>query len=221
MTDTTTWSDIALGALLTYGPLALGLSLLLSGAGIPLPATILLVAAGAFSRQEMMQWQWTFLAGVLGVVLGDNVAYGMGRLAGTWTERRLGRNPAWQSTVEQFNKRGGWTIFLTRWLITPIGGLVSVIAGISHFGWHRFLLLDVAGDVMWVLLYWSIGWLLGSQWQAAGTFLSDFSGLILGVSLLVVALVIGVRTLLKRRNAQASPEEMEQVGAAEEAPQPL
>jgi membrane protein DedA with SNARE-associated domain len=206
LAEATTWSDYVLAALVTYGPLALGIALLLCGAGLPLPGSILLVAAGAFARQGMMVWHWAFLAALLGAVIGDNIAYGFGRLGGTWTETRFGNSGAWQSALDQFNRRGAWTIFLTRWLITPIGAIISMIAGISHFVWHRFLLLDVAGETMWVSIYWSIGWVLGSQWQAASTFLTDFSGLILGVSLLMVALVVGVRTLLKWRRDQDARE---------------
>jgi membrane protein DedA with SNARE-associated domain len=202
--EATSWSDVALGALLTYGPWALGLALLLCSAGAPVPGSILVVAAAAFARQEMMAWHWALAAAVIGVVLGDNLAYGIGRAGGAWTEKRFSGSSAWQSTVDQFNRRGAWTIFLTRWLITPIGSLVAIIAGISHFGWHRFFVLDVAGEVRWVAIYWSIGWILGSQWQAAATFLTDFSGLILGLSLLLVAVVVGVRWLLKQRRAQAA-----------------
>jgi membrane protein DedA with SNARE-associated domain len=198
------WSDLFLSALVTYGPWALALALVSSGAGIPIPGTLLLVAAGAFARQEMIDWRWAFGGGLLGVIIGDNIAYGMGRLGGAWAEARFGENGQWQAAVEQFDRRGGITIFLSRWLITPIGAAVSVIAGLSRFGWPRFLLIGAAGEFLWVLIYWMIGWSLSSQWQLAATFLTDFSGLLLGISLLLVAVVVGVRWLLLSRRTRAT-----------------
>lgn len=220
MTDATvvaevaSWSDIALSYLVTYGPLALGLALVLCSLGVPLPGTILLVAAGAFARQGMMVWYWVLPAALVGAVIGDNIAYAIGRTGGKWTERRFGHTGAWQQALDQFKRRGALTVFLTRWLITPIGAVVSMIAGISAYAWHRFLALDVAGEILWVSIYLSIGWALGSQWQAAATFLTDFSGLILGVSVLLVALVVGIRTLLRWRREGNEPDAEEESASA-------
>ncbi len=199
LTDASSWSDLALGALVTWGPLALALVLLLCGAGLPVPGTIVLVAAGAFARQGMMVWYWAYAAALVGVVIGDHIAYAVGWLGGGWVEERFGASAAWQSALDQLNQRAAWTIFLTRWLITPIGSVVAMIAGISRYPLHKFTALDVAGEFIWVTIYWTIGWVLGSQWQAAATLLTDFSGLILGVSLLLVAAVLGIRALIKGR----------------------
>lgn len=202
LSDASSWSDLALSALVTWGPLALALVTLLCGAGVPVPGSIVLVAAGAFARQDMLVWYTAFAAALVGAVVGDHIAYAVGWLGGGWAESRFGATAAWQSALDQVNQRAAWTVFLTRWLITPIGSVVAMIAGITRYPLHRFTPLDVAGEFIWVSIYWTIGWMLGSQWQTAATLLTDFSGLILGVSLLLVAAVLGVRALLRnRRNA--------------------
>ncbi|MGL4649739.1 MAG: DedA family protein, partial [Caldilineaceae bacterium] len=193
------WGAWALETVLAYGPWALALVMMLCSAGAPLPASVLVVAAGAFARQGLVPPVWTFAAALLGIVAGDNIAYAVGRLGGEWTEQRFGRSLKWQEALERFRQRGATTVFLTRWLFTAIGSVVAMIAGISRFGWGRFLLLGGAGKLLWVLIYWSIGWTLGSQWQVGAAFLTANSGLILAVSLLVVALVVGVRALRARR----------------------
>ena len=203
LTEASSWSDLALGALVTWGPLALALALLLCGTGLPVPGTIVLVAAGAFARQGMMVWYWAYAAALVGVVIGDHIAYAVGWLGGGWVEERFGASAAWQSALDQLNQRAAWTIFLTRWLITPIGAVVAMIAGIRRYPLHRFTALAVTGEFIWVTLYWTIGWVLGSQWQAAATLLTDFSGLILGVSLLLIAAVLGIRALLRSRRTVA------------------
>lgn len=211
MNDTTSISDLALAALITYGPLALALTLLLGAAGAPLPGSIVLLAAGAFARQDFIDWRFALVAGIIGVVLGDIVAYGIGRMGGVWAENRLAHMSVWQSATDEFARRGGWAIFLTRFLITPLGVAVSLIAGISAYPFQRFLLLDLAGEMLWVSLYGGIGFALGSQWQAASQLITDSSGLILGVTVLTAGIMLGVRLLWRRTDG----------GADEQAPQPL
>ncbi len=192
-------SDYALAALMSYGPLALALLLLSCAAGVPFPGSVVLVAAGAFARQGFITWQWALAAGVAGVVVGDSIAYGIGRLGGTWAERRFSTLGTWQSATDQFTRRGGWAVFLTRFLITPLGVPVNLIAGISGYPYHRFLLFDASGELLWVSLYGALGFALGSQWQAASDLLTDFSGLVLGLSALVLGIWLGVRALRRRR----------------------
>jgi membrane protein DedA with SNARE-associated domain len=192
-------SDFALAALMTYGPLALALTLLLGGAGVPLPGSLVLLAAGAFARQGFISWPNALAGGVAGVVLGDSVAYLIGRMGGAWAERRFSHLGGWQAATDQFARRGGWAIFLTRFLITPLGVAVSVIAGVSKYPFRRFLLLDIAGELLWVAGYGLVGYILGSQWQTASQLLSDFSGLILGVAILVAGAVL-VWRMLRRKN---------------------
>jgi membrane protein DedA with SNARE-associated domain len=143
----------------------------------------------------------TFAAAWGGIVLGDNLAYAAGRLGGEWTEQHFGRSLRWQEALARFRQRGATTVFLTRWLFTAIGSVVAMIAGISRFGWGRFLLVGAAGKLVWVLIYWSIGWALGSQWQAGVAVLSANSRLILLLSLGVIVLVVGGRAWLARRRA--------------------
>jgi membrane protein DedA with SNARE-associated domain len=198
VSDATSVSDLALAALITYGPLALALTLLLGATGVPFPGAILLMAAGAFARQSFIDWRFAWAAAILGVVLGDTVAYGIGRMGGVWAERRLARMGVWQKATDEFSRRGGWAIFLTRFLITPLGVAVSLIAGISAYPFQRFVLIDLSGELLWVSIYGGIGFALGSQWQAASQFVSDFSGLILGVVLLIVGIALAFRFLWRR-----------------------
>ena len=78
MTVLTEW---LLTALLNYGNLLLGVTLFLAAAGIPLPATVLLVAAGAFSQQGYLAWEGAALSAFAGAVAGDGCSYLIGRYA--------------------------------------------------------------------------------------------------------------------------------------------
>ncbi len=188
-------TDFFLTGLITYGPPMLGLALLLGGLGLPLPGTLFLLATGAFIRQGVMDWAATLGLGLFGVILGDSASYAMGRFAGDRVQRRFNRSTAWQTAQETFARRGGTAIYLTRFLLTPLAIPTNLIAGGSRYAFWRFLSYDVAGEVTWIAVYGGLGYLVGSQWELIGQFVSDFSGLLVGL----VALGAGVYLLVRRQ----------------------
>jgi membrane protein DedA with SNARE-associated domain len=57
-------------------------------------------------------------------------------------------------------------IFLSRWLITPAGPWVNLMSGASKYPWLRFVLWDVVGEVLWVVLYVYLGRVVAGEVQA-------------------------------------------------------
>ncbi|MCI0643390.1 MAG: VTT domain-containing protein [Chloroflexi bacterium] len=188
-------TDFLLTGMITYGAPALGLALLIGALGLPVPGTLFVIAAGAFARQGIIHWADSSGLGLLGAVLGDSASYAIGRFAKGWVERRFGQSAVWQKAQTTFGRRGGLAIYLTRFLLTALAVPVNLIAGGSGYPFWRFLLYDVAGEVTWIVLFGGLGYLFGSQWEAINQFISDFSGLLVGV----VAFGAGVYILLRRR----------------------
>ena len=188
-------TDFFLTGLITYGPPMLGLALLLAGLGLPLPATLFLLATGAFIRQGVMDWTTTLGLGLLGVIVGDSASYALGRFAGDRAQRRFNRSAIWKSAQDTFARRGGTAIYLTRFLLTPLAIPVNLIAGGSRYAFWRFLGYDVAGEVTWIVLYVGLGYVVGSQWELISQFVGDFSGLLVGLA----ALGAGVYLLARRQ----------------------
>ena len=91
--------------------------------------------------------------------------------------------------AEALAKRwGGPGIFLSRWLVTSLGPWINVTSGISEYPWHRFLLWDVLGEVLWVVLYLALGYAFSGSVQSIAEILGDLAWVILG---LIVATVLG------------------------------
>jgi len=189
-------TDFFLTGLITYGPPMLGLALLLAGLGLPLPATLFLLATGAFIRQGVMDWTTTLGLALLGVIIGDSASYALGRFAGGWAQRRFNRSTAWRSAQDAFAQRGGTAIYLTRFLLTPLAIPVNLIAGGSRYAFWRFLGYDAAGEVTWIALYVGLGYVVGSQWELISQFVGDFSGLLVGLA----ALGAGVYLWVQRKS---------------------
>jgi membrane-associated protein len=177
-------ADYLLTQIINYGAPLFGFILFLAALGFPLPASILLVAAGAFSQQGILNGFAIAIFGLLGVVAGDATSFGMGFYAKNWVSKRMEGSPSWRNAQKSFYARAGLAIYLTRFLITGLAVPTNLIAGGSGIQFRRFIIYDSLGELTWIVLYGGLGYLFGSQWELVGEFISNFGGLILGLVLL-------------------------------------
>lgn len=195
LSDLSNISDLFLSWFLVYGASMFALALFVGGLGVPVPGTLFVVAAGAFVRQEVLGMGDTLLFGLVGVVIGDTLSYGIGRMARVWLQKRFGESKTWQQAEATFQQRGGIAVYLSRWLLTPIAIPVNWVAGSSGYAASRFVLYDAAGELTWLLVFGGLGYAFGSQWEVISEFVSNFSGLLVGV----VVFGVGVYLLWKKR----------------------
>lgn len=195
-----TLADWLLNNLVTYGAPILVLVSYFGSLGIPFPITLVIMAAGAFTREGILDWRLTILACLTGAALADHSEYILGRLGQRWLKRRFERKAAWQEAMSTFNRQGGWAILLTRFWLTPLAPAINVIAG-SRYPYLRFLAIDLAGELLWVLLYGGLGYLFAAQWRQASQVMGQFTLL----SLVTVAAGMALYWRAKRRKTQHAP----------------
>ena len=179
-------TDAALSLLSAYGGPALFVVLLLGAVGLPLPSTVLLLATGVVAAEGDVD-RWAMAAwGTCGAVAGDQLGYALGRLAGTGIEERLGRHP---SLARNFGRArritvrwGGTGVFFTRWLLSPVGPAVNVVAGVAAYPWTRFAPLSLAGEALWVVLFMTLG-------AAAGRGVEELAAIAGNLSWFLIALL--------------------------------
>ncbi len=193
-------SEVFLTAMLTYGAPALGLALLAGALGIPLPGTLLLLAAGAFGRQGMLDLWIAAACGLAGVILGDSLSYGFGRFAKGPVERRFGRAAAWHKGQNLLQQRGGLAIFLTRFLLTALAIPVNLVAGSGGYPFWRFLAFDLSGELVWIILYIGLGYFVGSQFELLNSLISDFGGALIGLIIAIAGFYFFIRWQRAIRN---------------------
>ncbi|HMB22449.1 MAG: DedA family protein [Chloroflexota bacterium] len=196
-------SDFLLTQIINYGAPVLGAVVLIGALGVPLPATAIVIAAGAFSNQGFLPWHTTGLITLACVVAGDSLSYAMGYYAREPILRRFGASERWAQAESTFNRWGSMSVFLTRFLVTGIAVPVNLIAGTSNFQFRRFFLYDLFGEAIWVFGYGSLGYLFGTQWEVVSEFISNFGGLILGLVILIVGIVLAMRWLRIRQELPA------------------
>ena len=159
-----------LAALGLYGLPVFSILIFTTSLGIPLPATFALVAAGSFVQLGDMNLWWVLALGAVAAVIGDQAAYAIGRWGGHRLAERL---TGWFGGAKQLAKaenavnRWGWAgVFFSRWLVTPLSPWVNYTSGITGYPYRRFLLWDIAGEVLWVALYVVAGMKFSDRVQA-------------------------------------------------------
>jgi membrane protein DedA with SNARE-associated domain len=196
-------SDIISSFLLTqvinYGAPLFGLTLFLGAMGVPLPASLMVIAVGSFSQQGYFSMWPMALVGLLGAILGDALSFSMGNYGKNWVQKKISQSAAWNNAQTTFQRSAGPAIFLTRFLITALAVPTNLIAGGSGYKFQRFMLYDLAGETVWILLYGGLGYAFGSQWEAVSDFINSFGTLILGI------VILGVGVWLTRSWQTAKP----------------
>jgi membrane protein DedA with SNARE-associated domain len=195
-------SDYLLTLLINYGAPAFAILLFLGALGVPVGASVLVIAAGAFSQQGILEWPVTAILGLIGAVIGDAISFGIGFYAKDWVDQRFGHSPTWRSAEETFDKRAGLAIYLTRFLVTALAIPINLIAGGSGILFRRFILYDTLGEITWIALYGGLGYIFGSQWELVSDFISNFGGLLLGLVILGVGIWLWTRRLRRIENAK-------------------
>lgn len=188
-----------------YGLLVIFAATLLSCFALPMPSSLMMMAGGAFSASgDLVLWQ-VCAAALTGALIGDQTGYFLARHGGgdkLWARlRALPHSAKLMAQAEAFlHRRGGWAVYLTRWLFSPLGPYVNLIAGATRISWARFALADLAGEITWVTVYVTLGYVFGSHIEE----LSDTLGSVIGVLTAgMMTVLLGRALLLSRRRARS------------------
>lgn len=166
--------DAAPGALLAYGPVALALVLFAGCLGVPLPVTMLLLAAGALVREGLFDAALIYPL-VLIAVMGDCTSYLMGRYGGWLFRERLQGTPYWSRAEHALQRWGSAAILLTRFPLTPLASPTNLIAGGKSYAFQKFLLLCLIGDTLKITLFVGLGYLFAESWEALGASINNLT----------------------------------------------
>lgn len=204
--------------LLAYGYLLLFGWVLFEQLGIPLPATPVLLAAGALSAQRQLSLGLALAAAMLACLISDTAWFLIGRRHGQRMLNllcRLSLEPTTcvRRTQLQFVQRRRATLLFGKF-VPGLALLASPVAGQSGMGLGEFLLLDALGSLLW-----AGGLLAGGRWcgdvlrrnpDLLG-WVEQFSGALLLAAIVAFLMArVARRRLLLRRLVQSrvEPEEL-------------
>lgn len=165
-----------LDVLSRYGVPGLFALLFAAALGIPSPAALGGVAAGYLVRAGRADAIPLVLAGVIGLTAGHLLSYTLGRKGiGGWL-RRIERKSVFRKASEAFLRHKFRTLFLSRWLLTPLALPLNLLAGAESYPVPRFAAAVGLGNLAWIGLYGGVGYALGgtgdpaaaAKWLGAG-----------------------------------------------------
>jgi membrane protein DedA with SNARE-associated domain/rhodanese-related sulfurtransferase len=140
--------------LLTYGYLLLFSWVLVEQLGIPLPATPVLLAAGALSADGPFNFFLALALGVVAALIADSVWFLIGRRHGHHVLRllcKLSLEPTTcvRRTQDSFSRRRGVMLMFAKF-VPGLGILAPPVAGQNGMQPTRFLFFDGIGATLWV-----------------------------------------------------------------------
>jgi membrane protein DedA with SNARE-associated domain len=136
--------------------------LLAEAVGLPFPAAIALVAAGAAIASHALSAPIVLLAAMVALLLGDSAQFWLGRYMG-WSLLgflcRVSINPETciLRSAESFYKRGKMTLVIAKF-IPGINTMAAPLAGSMKMRFWQFLRLDFAGALLYSLAYLVLGY---------------------------------------------------------------
>ena len=188
--------------LTSYGLPVLFALMVLVSIGIPFPSSLTLVALGSFVAQGELDFWPVIVVGTAGAVAGDQIGYAIGHWGGRPLVERATRRFGGADKVaaaEAFSRKwAGPGVFFSRWLVGPLGPWINVTSGLSSYPWPRFLVLDIAGELLWLLIYVLLGRAFSDQVQAIADLLGNLAWVIVG---LLATAVIGWRLFRRTETA--------------------
>lgn len=137
--------------------------LLAEAIGLPFPAAIALVAAGAAVAAHTLWGPYVLLACITALMLGDTVQFWLGRYMG-WALLgflcRVSINPETciLRSAESFYKRGKITLVIAKF-IPGVNTMAAPLAGSMKMRFSQFLRLDFLGALTYSVTYLLLGYL--------------------------------------------------------------
>ncbi len=169
------------------------------------PSETSVIAAGVLAADGKLILWLVILSAALGAILGDNIAYWIGRTAGHrlilrfFGQKNHDRLMKMETTLAD---REGYLIIVGRFI--PGGRTaVTVGAGTFEFPWKRFIAYDVVAGFLWASYAALLGYFGGKTFED-----NPLKGLALAfvVAIGVTGTIEGVRWYRRQRAGSTEPE---------------
>lgn len=167
--------------------------------GFFLPGDSLLFATGFLIQAEILKLDihWAVAIIFLAAVLGDSVGYLFGQKVGPKVfnkpDARLFKQEYVQRAQEFYEKHGGKTIIIARF-IPIVRTFAPIVAGASSMSYRRFIAFNIIGGFLWAAGVTYAGYFLGTIFENAGinidTIILPIVALIIFISILPPAIHI-------------------------------
>lgn len=173
--------------------------------GFFLPGDSLLVTAGLFAARGELDIVLLNVLLIVAAIAGDATGYYIGAKAGqalyNRPQTRLFRRDHLLKTKEFYEKYGGITIVLARFM--PFARTFApVVAGVGEMTYRRFALFNIAGGVGWVTSMTLVGFYLGRSVPGIEKHIEYVIGIVIFLSILPLLIKYWQHRYKKRAEAR-------------------
>ena len=129
-----------------------------------LPGDSLLFAAGALAGAGSLSLGLLIVILFAAAFIGDNTNYFIGNFVGhkiVNAKRQLIKKEYLDRTHSFYEKHGGKTVIIARFM-PIIRTFAPFVAGLGSMTYRRFLLFCVAGNLLWIISFTTVGFLFGN-----------------------------------------------------------
>jgi len=184
-----------------FGYIGIALLIALENIFPPIPSEVILTFGGFMTTSSKMTAWGVIIASTVGSLLGAIILYFIGRLFTTEKMENL-LNGRWgqilhlkKSNINRagiwFKRYEKWAVFFCR-CIPVVRSLISIPAGIAKMSMWLFILLTIAGSIVWNTALVYLGVALGSSWGIIIGYMDSYTiitMIILGLLLLVLVII--------------------------------
>lgn len=191
----------------TYGYLGIAALICIENVFPPIPSEVVLLAAGFMTLGTSLAPVPVIIAATLGALAGAFVLYGLGRVlqkerlkllfAGKFGQV-LHLKPEFVDRADVwFEKYEYKAVFICR-CVPVLRSLISIPAGISRMPLGPFIVLTVAGSVLWNTLLVYMGVFMGDAWETCLPYFKRYEHIVI-VAVIVGAVGFGAWQLIKSK----------------------
>jgi membrane protein DedA with SNARE-associated domain len=171
--------------------------------GLPVPATPVLLAAGALAGQGKLTWTLALAASVFALVIADNFWFQVGRSRGAKVLRLLCRislepDSCVRRTEDVFQKYGTGALVLAKF-VPGLNLAAAPVMGLSGLTRRRFLMYDTFGALLWAGTFLGVGYVFTNQLERAALYAFRLGGWLL----LIICAGLAVFVVLKWRQRRS------------------
>jgi membrane protein DedA with SNARE-associated domain/rhodanese-related sulfurtransferase len=156
--------------LAAHGYAILFATVFLEAVGLPVPAALALLIAGAASASGSLQGSYAVLGALAVMLAGDTLMFLVGRYTGWWLLGilcRISLNPesCILRSADSFYRRGRKLLVIAKF-IPGINTMAPPLAGCMNMRLLQFIRLDLAGAALYIVSYFMVGFAFSGALEA-------------------------------------------------------
>ncbi|MEJ2144247.1 MAG: VTT domain-containing protein [Acidobacteriota bacterium] len=160
--------------------------------GLPVPSTIVLVAAGTLAGRGVLSLPVVIWVGIAAALITDVIWYRIGRAKGLGVLSFLCRislepDSCVRRAEEAFARNRTRTLLIAKF-VPGLSLAAPPLAGMFGMSFFRFLMLDLLGSLLWVGSFCGLGYVFSHQFERLYLWIRRFG---IGLGLLIVLVVAG------------------------------